>query len=190
MTASLYTKLHSLQDNHHLGCNVTQPSTLQSIWHYISHGGYLRSHLCKNISFAQLSLKCSDDFKTELEEPYEYSVHKAHKIKVHWRSCVHFATPQILNMPPVFTLSKQNSSYLLQFTQFWKYAGSPQSDLLSSVMGCIQIHNCQVNIAHVTSVNISWYQQSGLHSQYIQVSECLQMIPATQSYLLLRSGLM
>jgi hypothetical protein len=55
------------------------------------------------------------------------------------------------------TLFKQKSSYLLQFTQFWQYAGSPQSDLLSSVMGCIQVHNCQVNIAQVASVNVLRY---------------------------------
>lgn len=98
---------------------------------------YFCSHHCENISFTKLSLKHSDEFKTELEEPYEYSVYKSHRIKVYCGSCVHFATHKIPNMPPAFTLSKQNSPYLLQFTQFWQYARSPQSNLLSSVMGCI-----------------------------------------------------
>lgn len=68
--------------------------------------------------------------------------------------------------------------YLLQFSEFRKYTRSLQSDLLSRVMYCIQVHNCQMNITQVTSVNVAGYQKSGLHSQNIQVPECLKMIPA------------
>jgi len=61
----------------------------------------------------KLSLKHDDEFKTEMEEPYEYSVHKPHEITVYWGSSVHFATHKIPNMPPLFTLSKEIGSYLL-----------------------------------------------------------------------------
>jgi hypothetical protein len=75
-------------------------------------------------------------------------------------------------------LSNQNCLYLLQSAEFWQHTRSSQSDLLSRVMDCVQVHNCQMNITQVTSVNVPGYQQSGLHGQNVQVPECLKMIPA------------